>query len=270
MKRRRPSARTQWGGCAWPDLAVARDGGDPAARVCLLPVGAIEQHGPHLPCDTDMLIAQAICAEAAARSGCLALPPIAYGCSFGHAEAWPGTLSLAPETLTATVRELGSWLLTTGFDRLLVVNSHFGNWAAIRCAIDHLRLRHAGAIHVGCVNTWELTPAVKAWFLSDGDDIHANRAETALVMHLAPRSVARQRIRDADDPDRTAGLVFTWLVPQTSSNGVTGKPSLASASEGGLWFGRMVAALVDRVRRAAIEEAPIAWSRQPGAKGPTG
>lgn len=254
---------SQWGHAAWPDLRDRR-AGPPIGRVCLLPVGAIEQHGPHLPCDTDTVIAQALCAAAAARSGCVALPPLAYGCSFGHAEAWPGTLSLDPETLTATIRQLGSWLLATGFDRLLVINSHFGNWAAIRCAIDHLRLRHAGAIHVGACNSWELSPEVKAWFVSDGDDIHANRAETSLLMHLAPDSVVHARVADADDPDRTAGLVFSWLVSQTSTNGVTGSPSLATAEEGELWFGRMVDALAAMVAKAAVEEAPIAWAPPDG------
>lgn len=251
---------------AWPDLQERLDGG--GHRVCLLPVGAIEQHGPHLPCDTDSLIAQSVCDAAAAKAGCLSLPVLAYGCSFGHAEAWPGTLSLTPETTIRSVVEIGSWLVATGFDRLLIVNSHFGNSAALRCALDHLRLQHAGRLGVGLANTWELTPKVKAWFLSDGDDIHANRAETSLVLHLAPQRVCRARIRDADDPDRTDGLVLSWLVPQTSTNGVTGKPSRATAKEGATWFARMVNALAQRARCAATEEPPIVWMPRPGATRP--
>ena len=109
---------------------------------------------------------------------------------------------------------------------------------------------------------------MKAWFLSDGDDVHANRAETSLIMHLAPELVPVDRIADADDPDRTADLVFTWLVPQTSTNGVTGRPSLASAQEGATWFQVMTDALAARVRRAATEEAPLAWRRAPGVLAP--
>jgi creatinine amidohydrolase len=74
-----------------------------------------------------------------------------------------------------------------------------------------------------------------------------------------------RRVRDADDPDRTEGLVFTWLVPQTSRNGVTGKPSLASAAEGATWFATMAEALAGRVRQAAVEEPPIRWRRRRGA-----
>lgn len=250
---------------AWPDLQALRDAGTPISRVCLLPVGAIEQHGPHLPCDTDSLIAQAVCDAAAQRAGCLSLPVLAYGCSFGHGEAWPGTLSLSPETLIRTVVEIGQWLVATRFDRLLIVNSHFGNAAALRCALDHLRLRHVGSLGVGIANTWELTPAIKAWFLSDGEDIHANRAETSLMLHLAKDRVCHQRIADADDPDRTEGLVLSWLVPQTSTNGVTGKPTLATAKEGAQWFARMAAALANRAKRAAREQPPITWQRQPGS-----
>lgn len=266
MKRRGPIR--PWGAQAWPDLAAVRRRRGPE-RVCLLPVGAIEQHGPHLPVDTDTRIAEALCRAAAERSGCLALPALAYGCSFGHGAAWPGTLSLHPQTLIDSVRQLGRWLLATGFDRLLIVNSHFGNAAALRCAIDHLRLDHAGAIHVGIVNSWAITPEVQRWFLSDGDDVHANRAETSLILHLAPGLVQRARIRDADDPDRTDGLVFTWLVPQTSRNGVTGRPSLASAAEGATWFAAMSDALAAKAERAATEEPPIRWRRRRGAITPT-
>lgn len=254
--------------CAWPDLQAARDQGTAANRVALLPVGAIEQHGPHLPCDTDSLIAQELCDAAARKAGCLSLPVLAYGCSFGHGEAWPGTVSLNPETLTRSVCELGNWLVATGFTRLLIVNGHFGNAAALKCAVDHLRLRHAGIIGIGIANTWELTPQVKQWFLADGDDIHANRAETSLVLHLAPKRVCRERVRDADDEDRTDGLVLTWLVPQTSTNGVTGKPSLATAKEGKAWFTRMVDALARKAEKAATEQPPIIWTRQPGARSP--
>jgi creatinine amidohydrolase len=250
---------------SWSDLAAGLAAAPGPGKVCLLPIGAIEQHGPHLPVDTDARIADALCRAAARATGCLSLPVLAYGCSFGHGEAWPGTLSLNPETLTTTVREVGRWLLATGFERLLIVNSHFGNGAAIRCAVDHLRLAHPERLHIGTVNTWEITSEVKAWFLSDGDDVHANRAETSLIMHLAPELVPVDRIADADDPDRTADLVFTWLVPQTSTNGVTGRPSLASAQEGATWFKVMTDALAARVRRAATEEAPLAWRRTPGA-----
>jgi len=238
----------------WPEVQAMRDGG---TDLCLLPLGATEQHGPHLPLNTDSLFAAAFCGYASAKTGVPVLPAIEYGCSLGHTDRWPGTISLFPETLIATVCEVTNFLIRTGFRRLLIVNSHWGNTASLRCAIDRVRFEHAGRFQIGLRSTFDITPSVWRQFTDDGEDFHANRAETALMLHLAPHLVRTREIQD--DPDRTAGKVFTYVVPQTSTNGLTGHPSRATAADGRKLFVEIGEALSEIVATARVEEPPLAW-----------
>ena len=236
-----------------------RDGGTDLA---LLPLGATEQHGPHLPLNTDSLFAAAFCGYASAKTGVPVLPTVEYGCSLGHTDRWPGTVSLFPETVIATVREVAGFLIRTGFKRLLIVNSHWGNVASLRCAIDRVRFEHAGRFQVGLRSTFDVTRSVWQQFTDDGEDFHANRAETALMLYLAPELVRKSEIED--DPDRTGGKVFTYVVPQTSTNGLTGYPSHATAADGKKLFAEIGEALSGLVEAAKTEEPPIAWEARRG------
>jgi len=101
---------------------------------------------------------------------------------------------------------------------------------------------------------------VRAAHFLDAEDWHANRAETALMQALAPALVREDRIAQADDPDRTAGLVFAHPVNRTSRNGVTGTPSQASAAEGAELFAWMVEDLTALVRRGLTETPPLPHS----------
>ena len=245
-----------WEAMSWPEISELRGrGGD----FCLLPVGAPEQHGPHLPVNTDSVLATATCMYASAKTGVPMLPTIQYGCSLGHTEKWPGTLSLYPETLGLTIREICGFLMRTEFRRVLIVNSHWGNTSSLRCAIDRIRFDHAGEFQIGLKNSFEFTRSIWNQFIDDGKDFHANRAETALMMFLEPQNVRLDKIED--DPDRTGGKVFTYVVPQTSKNGLTGEPSRATAEDGRRLFIEMGEALTAFVRSAQTESPPLDWSR---------
>lgn len=246
----------RWEQMTWPQIEAMRNAGD---DLCLLPLGAIEQHGPHLPVNTDATLASAFCWYASAKTGTAVLPTIAYGCSLGHTERWPGTLSLFPETLSLMVREIAGFLVSAGFRRLLIVNSHWGNTSALRCAIDRLRFEMAGELQIGLKNSFEFTPSIWRQFTDDGEDFHANRAETALMLLLDPACVHMEL--EADDPDRTAGKVFTYVVPQTSRNGVTGFPSRATLADGRTLFIEMGEALTRFVEAAKTETPPLNWKR---------
>jgi creatinine amidohydrolase len=237
---------------SWTELAAHRDC---SSGLVLLPCGATEQHGPHLPVNTDTVIAERVCLEAASRSGVLVLPSLAYTVSSGHTRKWPGTFSLRHETFIHTVCEIASWLRSGGWSRLLLVNSHFGNDASLRVAVEKIRIEHLGHLQVGLKHTFFLTPAIRDYFVSDADDLHANRAETDLMLHLAPDTVGMDLVED--DPDRTAGTVFSHPVSQTSLNGVTGAPSLGEAARGASLFEEMVAALVSVIETAKTEDPPL-------------
>jgi creatinine amidohydrolase len=239
---------------AWPDIAELQklNGG-----LLLLPLGATEQHGPHLPIAMDTLLAEAVCNAVSATTRVPVLSALRYTVSQGHTTKWPGTLSLRHETFIATLNDLAAWAAATGWQRLLLINAHFGNDAPARVAVDQIRLRHLGTLQIGLRHVFQLTPDIWRAYTDDAEDLHANRAETSLMLHLHPDLVHLDRLASSDDPDRTTSTVFSHPVSQTSRNGVTGFPSQATAEEGAQLFQQMVAALTDLVTRATTELPPL-------------
>jgi creatinine amidohydrolase len=254
---------TLWSELAAPDLAAAAARGDRGHEVGLVPVGAIEQHGPHLPVGTDAIVATALCAAAGELTGSLVLPTIALGVSYGHGTVLAGTLSLTPDLLVATVHAYVRWAAVSGLRRLLFVNAHFGNAASLGVATDSVRLLAPG-LRVGTLDWWAATPDILAEVTADGADIHANRAETSMMLAIAPDQVHLDRAAGADDPDRTGGLVFRYTAPALSANGVTGRPSQAAAELGAALRDRAVRAIADRVERGRTEEPPLGVAPAPG------
>ncbi|MEM6459823.1 MAG: creatininase family protein [Planctomycetota bacterium] len=254
----------RWDRMSWPQLEDRREAGP---RLVVLPVGATEQHGPGLPTGTDNTIVTALTHYASGVAGVPVLPTLSFGVSVGHTHRWPGTVSLMHETLALAVRELVAWLLADGWDRVLLVNSHFGNDATLRTAVDRLRTDHLGKLQIGLINTYRVSPAVWAYFIGDADDLHANRAETDLMLYLDPDACHRDTLRSgaADDDDRTAGKVFSYPVALTSTNGVTGKPSLANAARGRELFLEMGNALADLLEYAKTETPPLTPRTSPSA-----
>ena len=239
----------------WPEVRATLD------DVLLLPVGATEQHGPHLPLNTDSVIATAACAYASAKTGAPVLPTVNFSVSLGHTEKWPGTFALFHETLIQTVREVAAWAAAAGWKRMLVVNGHCGNDAPLRCAVDRLRFDFVNRLLVATRNTWQLTADINARFSADAADWHANEAETSLLLFLAPETVRAARIAKAADPDRTGGCVFPHMVAHTSTNGVTGNPVGASQERGAALMRDMGDALAALVESARNEKQPLAWER---------
>jgi len=233
----------------WPQIAELVAAGE---ELCLLPVGATEQHGPHLPVATDTEIAEAVCREASRRTGVPLLPTLWATSSQAHTTAWPGTLSLPPRLLVDVVAELSRWVRASGFARLLVLNAHVGNAGPLGVAVDEIRAR--GDLRTGLLHWYELTPEIAAEVTADASDWHAHAAETSLMLHLRPELVDMTQVRD--DPDRTEGLVLSYTVAETSREGLTGKPSSASAEQGARLFEAVVAALVERIETARAEAPP--------------
>jgi creatinine amidohydrolase len=244
----------RWEQLTWPeieDLVRRRP-----QEVALLPVGATEQHGPHLPTGTDTVIATGLCHAVSALTGAPVLPALPIGCSYGHGTQLPGTLSLSPEGLSDLVRDAVQWASASGINRVLAVNGHFGNQAALSVAGDHVRHEHP-ELRFGILNWWTLTPAITEETLSDGEDVHANRAETSLMMALAPDLVRMEQLALSDDEDRTEGLVFRYTAPSLSRNGVTGSPSRATLELGEWLLREVVHTMTARVERGRTEEPPL-------------
>jgi creatinine amidohydrolase len=204
-----------------------------AGSLLAVPVGATEQHGPHLPLSTDTDLAVALCARlAAARPGVLAAPPVAYGASGEHQD-FPGTLSIGTEAVELLLVELCRSATRT-FSRVLLVSTHGGNAEAARRAERRLRAESRDVL---------------AWLPSGEGDAHAGRAETSLELALAPDRVRPGRAQAGNTRP------LTELMPElrrsgvraVSPNGVLGDPAGASAAEGVALLSRLVAGLVATV-----------------------
>ncbi|HVX22737.1 MAG TPA: mycofactocin biosynthesis peptidyl-dipeptidase MftE [Acidimicrobiales bacterium] len=197
----------------WPEVADLRD-----RAVLAVPVGATEQHGPHLALSTDTDLAVALCARlAAARPGVLAAPPVCYGSSGEH-QSFPGTLSIGRDALQLLLVELGRSATCT-FAGVVLVSTHGGNAAAVIAA--ERRLRAEGR-------------AVLAWMPRWDGDAHAGRTETSVQLALAPGSVRLDRAAAGDTRPLAAVLpaLRAGGVASVSPNGVLGDPAGATAAEG--------------------------------------
>jgi creatinine amidohydrolase len=224
-----------------------------AGAVAVLPVGATEQHGPHLATGTDTLLAEHVAGAAAERTGDIVLPALPYGCSLGHTDRWPGTLSLHPATMTGVVMEVARWAHASGFRKLVIVNGHATNGPPCQSAI--LQLRHElPDLRPRFVSIFDLTPEIAARYTEDAPDFHANEAETSMLLHLDESQVRADRA--VDEPDRTVGRVLSYPMPAVTSSGVVGTPSAASAERGAALVEQIVDALADLLRRARAEGDP--------------
>lgn len=243
----------QWAERTWAEIPedLAR-----ANFSALLPVGATEQHGPHLATGMDFVLADLLCRDVSARTRVPMLPLLPYGCSLGHSRRWPGTIALQPITLITLVKEIGDWAYYSGVRRLFIINSHVTNAAPLRCALEMLRAEHDD-MAVAVINTPHVSARVRAVHFADGEDWHANAAETALMMAMAPLMARPHLNAGADDPDRTGGLVFSHPVNRTSLNGVTGSPSKATVEQGRELFAWMVEDLSAIVEKGKWEEPPL-------------
>jgi mycofactocin system creatininase family protein len=210
----------------WPEIEEG------PRRLLVVPVGSLEQHGPHLPLDTDTRIAVAVARRACAGRGGVALAPaFAIGASGEHA-AFPGTLSIGTEALTSCLIELGRHA-SLHWPAVLLVNGHGGNGIAVQAAVD--RLRYEGR-------------ACASWHAGlPGGGAHAGRFETSVMLALDPDAVRLEAAARGDVRPLTEIMPMLRArgVRAVSANGVLGDPAGASAAEGGHLLARLTAGLND-------------------------
>jgi len=217
-------------GARWPEVEHG------PRRLLVVPVGSLEQHGPHLPLDTDTRIAVAVARRACAgRAGVALAPAFCVGASGEHAD-FPGTLSIGTEALTGCLVEFGRHA-GLHWPAVLLVNGHGGNAAAVEAAVGRLRYegRPAHAWHGG---------------LPEGD-AHAGRFETSVMLALAPHEVRLDHAAAGDT--RPIGQIMPEVrergVRAVSGNGVLGDPAGASAAEGERLLARLTQGLGDAMDR---------------------
>jgi creatinine amidohydrolase len=219
----------------WPEIS------DGPRRLLVVPLGSLEQHGPHLPMDTDTRIATAVAARACSGVPGIGLAPaVAIGASGEHAD-FPGTLSIGTGALTTVLVELGRHA-SLHWPAMLLVNGHGGNVPAIQSAVQTLR-SEGRECHVWHAGLPEAAPGVPP-------DPHAGRFETSVMLALAPSQVRLEAAAAGDTRPMREIMpdLMSRGVRAVSPNGVLGDPAGASAAEGRRLVERLVSGL-----RATVE-----------------
>lgn len=225
--------------------------------VLVQPVGAVEQHGPHLPLVTDLLIASAAASAVVEERGddldLWLLEPLAYTKSNEHAWA-PGSIWLGPTTLLAVLDDLGRSLATTGARKLVFLNGHGGNSALLNVACRELRLHHG-------LETFLTHPSVPpdqggaSTTEELGMGIHGGLTETSVVRHLRP-DLVRMDLAVRNVPEHLAAnrhvrfggpVSFGWLADDFGDAGHIGDPTGATADLGKQLFEGAVARLGEQL-----------------------
>lgn len=237
-----PFPKRHWGDMTTAEFASC----DKTRLIAVLPVGAIEQHGPHLP----------VCVDAAINAGVLhkalellpadvpvcVLPAVPYGKSVEH-DSFPGTVSLTSATLEAVWRDIGDSLAHSGVEKLVLFNSHGGQPQVMDIVARDLRKRHAMLV-VTC-----------SWFsfglpdeLFSGNELkhglHAGDVETSVMLHLHPELVQMEHSENFKSTGETmerdfsklapegGGVGFGWLAEDLNPAGATGDATNATAEKG--------------------------------------
>jgi creatinine amidohydrolase len=230
-----------WAEMSWRDFAAA----DMAKTVAVLPIAAIEQHGPHLPVGTDAFIGAGYLERAIARLPgewpVLFLPPQTIGASDEHGE-YPGTLTLPFATLVGVLTAIGDGVARAGCRKLVFINAHGGNVPAIDAAALSLRARHA----MLCVHaSWRRLGYPEGLF-SERERIygvHGGDAETSLTLAFRRETVKMDKARDfpsageamAADFKRLRAaqpLGFAWMASDLNPDGAVGEAASATEAKG--------------------------------------
>jgi creatinine amidohydrolase/Fe(II)-dependent formamide hydrolase-like protein len=232
--------------------------------VALLPVGALEQHGPHLPLDTDAFDADYLArrvAEACSDPKPLVLPLIPFGVSYHHAD-FTGTVSISNDTLAKMIYEIGMSVSRNGIRKLVIINGHGGNSPALNYAAQ--MINRDARIFV-CVDTGETSDVDIDKIIDTPNDVHAGEIETSTGLAVRPQLVQMDRAKKHIPKFSSRYLNFTskrgvlWYAytRKISPSGVMGDPTKASAAKGDRIWEIMIAhlvSLVEDLKRLTLDE----------------
>jgi len=235
----------------WPEMneAIAMQ------KVVILPTGSTEQHGPHLPLDTDVFLTESVCLEVGRRAAdrVLVLPPVSYGLNRHHMD-FPGTIHIEPEVFIAFCLNITKSVAYHGFRKILIVNGHGSNaplvdLVARKTVLETDSLCAAVGYSALAAEAFAQVRDTEVW-------AHADEFETSLYLHLAPECV---RLEEAVSGDDVVGkfvssdswskypVRFNDYWGRWTKRGVHGDPTTATAEKGKVIFEAAVSGLIEVV-----------------------
>ena len=255
------SARTEYryNRLTWPEMNDAIE----MQKLVVLPTGSTEQHGHHLPLDTDEFLCETVCLEVGKRvpDKVLVLPPVSYGLNRHHID-FPGTIHIQPETFIAFCLNITKSVAYHGFQKILIVNGHGSNGPLI----DLVARRTVLETESLCFATGYASFLLQAFREIRESDVmaHADEFETSLYLHLAGDRVQMDKAREGNDrmgenlsSDSTGKypVRFNDYWGRWTDLGVHGDPTKATAEKGKIIFEAAVNGLVDLIDE--LREWPI-------------
>lgn len=241
-----PSRR--WADVSARDFALAQRSGLAAQTVAILPVGAVEQHGPHLPLKVDTALVEGVVDAAlplmAADVPVLVLPTQAIGLSLEHQD-YAGTLSLSPATLLAVWTELGGCVARAGVKKLLIFNAHGGNVSSMDIVARQLRMQCGLLVyHSSWFNLPQPAGVNEAFSAHEHRfGVHGGETETSMMLHLAPELVRMEHARHFASSSEVRARQFPilgngksaklgWAMQDYNPQGAAGNAAAADAQRG--------------------------------------
>ena len=253
---------------AWPEIE-ALAGRERA--VIIQPLGAIEQHGSHLPVVTDLAIASGVIGAALERLPpevpAYSLAPLGYGKSDEHIH-FPGTMTLSAETLLHLLMEIGQSVYRSGFRKLVFLNAHGGQPQVVEIAARQLRIAYPD-FEIFPLFVWNVPRDAAAQSALE-TEIHAGDSETSLMLALMPELVRMELARAELPPGLSptsllsieGKLPFAWVTRDLSASGVIGDPTGATREKGEALLGSLAAGWVRVLTEVHAFRQPTASRRE--------
>jgi len=242
---------------SWPQVREEIEAG---RDTVVLALGATEQHALHMPLATDALIGDHMARRLAARLNAFVAPTVRVGCSQHHV-GFAGTMSLSEETYHGLVRDLVQSLLGGGFQRIVLLPTHGGNFGPLAAAVEKLDSRERA--HV--VALTDLTVLGQIAYLAEreygvplGDGgLHAGEWETSMLLAIHPELVHMERAEPGytGDPQEAIAAMFAGGVASISQNGAIGDPARASAEHGERYWAAVEEIVLEQLAGASEREA---------------
>jgi creatinine amidohydrolase len=217
----------------------------------ILPVGAVERHGDHLPIGTDMMVAYELSKIIAQQvDKLLVMPPIAYGTSEHYASFAP-TISISAETMISLLKDVLEGIIQHGFKKIIIFNGHDGNISPIEIAARHTKVLHPEVV-IAAQNAWWAT----AGKLLPPDTFevwnglgHAGEGETSMVLALHPELVDMEYAIGRVPTDLSDDLDIKWLFKELTPTGASGDPTKGTREKGEKMKEVLVKTVVDFIKK---------------------
>jgi creatinine amidohydrolase len=240
----------------WPDIKSAIEQG---YMTVVVAVGSTEQHGPHLPTMTDTRIGDELAHRVALKLGhTLQARTISVGCS-GHHLAFPGTISLRDETLRMIILDYIDSLIHSGFNRMIFLPLHGGNFPIVQATLKEAQAAHQGIEIIGVTDVTKLVDCLNAasaefGIKADESGSHAGESETSIMMALEKNLVIKDRFARGDvglASEEELKIMREKGMQALTKNGVLGDPRKASADKGEIYLNRLTEFLIQEIKKQA-------------------